>query len=83
MAAGLPIVSSRVGGVPEVAPEGEVAWFSPPGEVEPLCQAMHQAATCERLPEMGRHARQTAIERYDLQVMQRQYQSLYESILNR
>lgn len=83
MAAGLPIVSSRVGGIPEVAPEGEVAWFCPPGQPEPLAEAMYQAAVCPRLPEIGARARAIVVARYDLQAMQRQYESLYRRVLER
>jgi len=83
MASGLPIVSTRVGGVPEVAPEGEVAWFCPPGEPQALAEAMYQAATCPQLPEMGARAREIAAARYSLQTMQNQYESLYRRVLER
>lgn len=83
MAAGLPIVSTKVGGVPEVAPEGEVAWFCTPGRPASLAEAMYQAATCPHLAAMGVRAREIATARYDLRTMQREYASLYRRILDR
>ena len=83
MAAGLPIVSTRVGGIPEVAPEGEVAWFCPPGEPGPLAAAMYQASVCSHLPEMGARAREIAIANYSVQTMQCRYESLYRRVLER
>ena len=83
MAAGLPLVSSRVGGVPEVAPEGEVAWFCAPGSAQELAEAMFCAAVSPRLREMGARARQLAVARYDLKGMQGKYELLYRRILSR
>jgi glycosyltransferase involved in cell wall biosynthesis len=37
---GLPIVSTRVGGTPEAAPEHEAAEYCPPGNPEALALAM-------------------------------------------
>ena len=42
MAAGLPVVSTRIGGVPEVAPEGDVSVLCTPGNASDLAEAMCQ-----------------------------------------
>jgi len=83
MAAGLPIVSTRVGGVPEAAPEGEIAWFCPIGEAEALSQAMYQAAVSPDLADRGRHAMRLAQSRFSASVMYRNYEALYERCLAR
>ena len=83
MAAGLPIVSTRVGGVPEIAAEGEVAWFCPPGDAPALAEAMYRAATSGRLHTMGRAAREVALNRLGIERMQRSYQALFEDLLGR
>ena len=79
---GFPIVSTRVGGVPEVAPEGEVAWFCPAGNAKSLAEVMYQAAVSPRLAEMGARAREIAAARYDVHTMQQQYETIYRRILD-
>ena len=54
MAAGLPVVSTRVGGVREVAPEGDVSVLCVPGSASDLAEAMYQAATACDLVRMGK-----------------------------
>lgn len=83
MAAALPIVSTRVGGVPEVAPENDVAWYGEPAQPATLAEAMYQAATCSDLPARGARARARAQERYGLELMQKQYESLFQRLLAR
>jgi glycosyltransferase involved in cell wall biosynthesis len=53
MAAGLPIVSTRAGGVDEVAIEGKNAFLAEPADVEGLAQAMIKMAKRRDLAEMG------------------------------
>jgi glycosyltransferase involved in cell wall biosynthesis len=43
MAAGLPVVASRVGGIPEVVVEGRTGLLAPPGEPRELAAALAQA----------------------------------------
>lgn len=81
MAAGLPIVSTRVGGVPEVAPEGETAWYCPIGDAAALAQTMYLAGASPELAERGRRAMQVAAERYTLAGMQRNYEAVYRRYL--
>lgn len=80
MAAGLPIVSTRVGGVPEVAPEGSVAWFCPPREADALAAAMREAATSPALAAMGRAAFELARAGFGIREMWSQYQTLFHDL---
>ena len=58
MASGLPVVASRVGGIPDVVQEGVTGYTFAPGDVAALVEAVRcVAARRERLPEMGRAAR--------------------------
>jgi glycosyltransferase involved in cell wall biosynthesis len=82
MAAGLPIVSTRVGGIPEVAPEGSVAWYCPPRNPIELAQAMISAARSHDLRSMGETAAQIATRHFDVSTMHHQYEVLYSEVLN-
>lgn len=81
LAAGLPIASTRVGGIPEVAPEGDVAWYAPPADAPALARAILDAARSD-LAAVGQRARRLAFDHYSLETMQRQYESLYRSLLS-
>lgn len=83
MAAGLPIVSTRIGGVPEVAPEGTVSYLCTPGSADELAEAMYRAATNPNLSTMGRTARETAIAKFALAQMWRSYEATYVESLER
>lgn len=81
MAAGLPIVSTDVGGIPEVAPMGAVAWLVPPADATALTNAMTEAAQSPRLAAMGAKARRLAFAEYSVKQMQRKYEDLYRRFL--
>jgi glycosyltransferase involved in cell wall biosynthesis len=83
MAAGLPVVSTRIGGVPEVAPEGDVSVLCTPGSASDLAEAMYKAATRCDLARMGRKAREIATARFSLDQMWRSYQAIYAEALGR
>lgn len=83
MAAGLPIVSTRVGGVAEAAPEGQVAWYCPPQDSGALAHVMCQAVASDSLVTMGDTARRLAQERFSIERMTSQYVQLFEELLPR
>jgi glycosyltransferase involved in cell wall biosynthesis len=83
MAAGLPIVSTRVGGVPEAAPEGLVARYCEPGNADALADAMLRSTQDTRLAEMGRAGRELAAEQYGILRMSDHYSALYRRLLAR
>jgi glycosyltransferase involved in cell wall biosynthesis len=82
MAAGLPIVSTRVGGVPEVAPE-DVAWFCGVADPEGLAHAMYQAAMSPNLAVKGEQAWSIASSTLSTSAMQQRYEALYRKHLCR
>jgi glycosyltransferase involved in cell wall biosynthesis len=82
MAAGLPIVSTRVGGVPEAAPEKQVAWYSPIGDCNSLAAAMYEAAQSSELAVRGETANRLATERFSIEAMADSYNDLYARLLN-
>jgi glycosyltransferase involved in cell wall biosynthesis len=83
MAAGLPIVSTRVGGVAEVAPESDVSVLCAPGDAGALAEAMYHAATRCDLASMGRNAREIASAKFSLDQMWRGYRAVYAEALGR
>lgn len=61
MAAGLPVVSSRVGGVQDVVEEGRTGYTFAVGDTDALIEGVRQiAASRDRIAQMGRAARQFA-----------------------
>ncbi|HEY3412189.1 MAG TPA: glycosyltransferase [Armatimonadota bacterium] len=83
MAASLPIVSTRIGGVPEMAPEGSVAFYAEPGDAGSLAAAMRQAAASPDLSAMGEAARRIACERFGIEKTQLEYEALFRRLLAR
>ena len=65
MASGLPVVASRLGGVPEIVVDGETGFLVEPGNVDELhdrlAQLLGQPALAAR---MGRRAREQVVERF-------------------
>jgi len=84
MAAGLPVVSTAVGGVPELVQEGATGRLVPSEDAGALAQAM-QALVDDpaRRQAMGAAARQHAVARFDIRHTVRGYEQLYESLLRR
>ena len=60
MAAGLPVVATRVGGVPEIVEEGRTGWLAPSGNDEQLAAAILRLAESDRAPEANGRRRSTA-----------------------
>lgn len=60
MAAGLPVVGSRISGTEDFVVPGETGWLFEPGDGNDLAQALQQAISAgpDRLRAMGEHARQ-------------------------
>ncbi len=81
MAAGLPIVSTRVGGTAEVAPEGLTAAYCEPGNPELLAAAMLSILEPVRLRDMGHAAQRIACASLTVEAMWRDYRKLFQTLL--
>jgi glycosyltransferase involved in cell wall biosynthesis len=78
MAAGLPVVASRVGGVPEQVVDGETGLLVDPGDPEPLAAALERLAGDPALRRrLGAAGRARAEERFDLGPFRRAHLELY------
>jgi N-acetyl-alpha-D-glucosaminyl L-malate synthase BshA len=82
MACEVPIVASRVGGVPEVVTDGETGYLSEVGDVEKMgADAARLLMDEEMRREMGRRARESAVSRYSTDRIIPQYINFYERVL--
>lgn len=81
MARGLPVVATRVGGVPEVVVEAETGYVVPPSDPAALAAAMGRVWGD---PELGRRSgeagRRRAEERFDVRRMVADYEATYEEL---
>ena len=80
MAAGLPIVSTRAGGIHEAAVEGLNAKFAEPGDVNELARQMIQMAQCQNLAEIGAHGRALVTERFQIERTWLEYEKLFDRV---
>lgn len=82
MAAGRPVVATAVGGIPEVVVHGETGLLVPPGDPVALADALHELlAHPERARALGAHGRERAREKFRIESIVRQHETLYEACL--
>jgi glycosyltransferase involved in cell wall biosynthesis len=82
LAAGKPVVATRVGGIPDVVRDGEDGFLVAPGDVEALAERLAQLATDPQLRErMGEAARARVRERYSVERLVDDVDRLYRSLL--
>lgn len=77
IAAGRPVIGTRVGGVPQVIENTGGGWLCPPKDTEALMLAMESAIASPGLPEEREHARRRVAERYSAERMIRDYEQVY------
>jgi glycosyltransferase involved in cell wall biosynthesis len=83
MAAALPIVSTSVGGIPDVIEEGKFGFLVPSGDAAALREKLLVLLNDrERAAWMGTLARSVALSRYSAGRMIKDYMELYSRVLN-
>lgn len=81
MASGLPVVASRVGGIPEVIEEGKTGLLVAPGNPEELRTALESMLSDDRLRErMGQAGRERA-ELFSWKIIVPKIQKVYEEAI--
>ena len=84
MACEVPVIASRVGGLPEVVDDGETGYLSEVGDVEKMgADAARLVADRKLRDEMGRRAREAAVSRYRTDIVIPQYINFYEQVLSK
>ncbi len=82
MACEVPVVASRVGGVPEVVSDGETGFLSDVGDVEKMGKdAARLLSDKELRQQMGKSAREAALSRYRTDIVIPQYLEFYKTVL--
>jgi glycosyltransferase involved in cell wall biosynthesis len=83
MAHDLPVVASRVGGLPEITEEGKTGWLVPPDSPEALADAIMAAASDRgRLARFGANARERAAQ-FSADIMVERTDAFYHRLLAR
>jgi glycosyltransferase involved in cell wall biosynthesis len=82
MAAGVPVVATRVGGTPEVLCDGETGLLVAPGNEEELAAAMERLLTQPSIRvEFTRRALNLVKSKFRIESVARQYEELYAELL--
>src|SRR2546423_2487792 len=82
MAVQVPVIASRVGGLPEVVDDGETGFLSAVGDIDKMADDAVNLLTDSKLrKEMGKRARESAITRYSTHKIIPQYIEFYERIV--
>jgi glycosyltransferase involved in cell wall biosynthesis len=80
-AAGVPVVSTAVGGAPELVEDGVSGFLVPAGEPQALADRIGAAlASKERLHDMGRCGRRRVHEQFTFAAQARAYRRLFEEL---
>jgi len=82
MAYGIPVVATRVGGLPEIVVENETGWLIPPGSPQALADAISLASyDREKLARFGRQGRKRA-EGFSAAIMVGRTEQLYQRLVS-
>ena len=83
LAAGRPVVSTRVGGVPDVVEDGVDGFLAEPRDVDGLAERLERLARDPELrAEMGRRGRERVLSRYAVDRLVADVDELYRALLS-
>ncbi len=82
MASGVPVVATRVGGLPEVVEHGVTGFLAEVGDIEGMAaDALRILADCQTLQRFGRAARERALRLFDYRDVVPRYEAIYRRVL--
>ena len=80
----LPVIATRIGGIPEVVNDGESGYLSDIGDVEKMAANTLKLLRDDKMRRaFGTRGREISIQRYSTQAIIPQYISFYEQVLNK
>jgi N-acetyl-alpha-D-glucosaminyl L-malate synthase BshA len=80
----LPVIATRIGGIPEVVNDGESGYLSDIGDVEKMAaNTLKLLRDDEMRGAFGKRGREISVQRYSTQAIIPQYISFYEQVLNK
>ena len=80
----VPVIATRIGGIPEVVAEGETGFLSDIGDTDKMSDDVMQFLRDEEMRiEFGKKARELAVSRYGSDLIIPQYITFYEKILQK
>ena len=83
MACGLPVVATRVGGLPELVVSGETGWLAPPRNPAALAGAIGQLlGDPDTRRTFGRAGRERVVKEFALEAMVRRHEDLFTRLLH-
>jgi glycosyltransferase involved in cell wall biosynthesis len=84
MAAGLPVVATNGGGVPEIVQHGTTGLLVPMGDAHAMAQAIcHLLKSPALAAEMGRQGRQRVLDHFTIEQTARKAEAVYQAVLAR
>ena len=79
---GVPVLASRVGGVPEIVADGQTGWLFEANKVEPATQILSRLmAEPETLQTAGQAARERVLREFSASKMVAEYRQFYSNLL--
>ncbi len=82
MACGIPVISTKIGGVVDVIRDGENGLLVEPGNVNQLADALKKLISdAEYASTLGKNALKTVRENYDINVIANKYVKLYGRLM--
>lgn len=80
----LPVVATRIGGIPEVVNDGESGFLSDIGDVEKMAaDTLRLLQNDDMRASFGKRGREISVQRYSTDVIIPQYIAFYESVLSK
>lgn len=79
---GVPIVATKIGGIPEIVTDGVDGILIPPADSEAIAETVADLINLpEKLKLLANTGKQKVIERFEFEDMTRQYEAVYEDLM--